>query len=486
MISPALTRRDAGRKPRPRAVRPEVESLEDRQLLSTMNGGKWAYGSRITYSFVPDGTSIGGIPSNLFQTLNGKFTTAAWTQAIQKAAAVWQQVAGINFALVPDDGSPIGGTGPQQGDNRYGDIRIGAYPQESGQLALACSPPPINGGSDAGDIFFNSQAAWKINNDFDLQTVAIHELGHALGLGHSALQSADLYAKYTSMKQTLTADDSNGIQAVYGGVAADKVDNNSASTALDLTPALNSVGQASATGQTITSISDVDWFKVTVPSTTSGTLVVTMQSTALSSLSPRLAVLTGSQAVLGQSLAMNVYGATVSFTVKNVSPGQVYYFRTAAANNGPGSNGAYGLQVNLGSAPQAAIAPPYTTVAQQPSQGNKVTNAETANGSSGGLLGRGIGLGLNLGSVLGLGLSLNSSDGLSVDAELLGIDVGVKLQIGTLSVWAESLEADKPRGTRASRRPAPRPRLGQHGQVRIYNGHFTNPSLPRPRYPASI
>src|SRR5262249_50177395 len=154
-------RRDAARAASARAARPAVEGLEDRQLLSTVNGGKWTYDNRITYSFVPDGTSIGGISSNLFQTLNSKFTTAAWVQAFTKAAAIWQQVADINLALVPDDGSPIN-TGNQQGDPRFGDIRIGAYAQSSGQLGIAILPPPVNGGAAAGDIFINSNVAWKL------------------------------------------------------------------------------------------------------------------------------------------------------------------------------------------------------------------------------------------------------------------------------------------------------------------------------------
>ena len=63
------------------------------------------YGSRITYSFMPDGTSVGGTPSVLFQTLNAKFPTATWELQFQKAAAVWQAVTNINLAQVSDNGS---------------------------------------------------------------------------------------------------------------------------------------------------------------------------------------------------------------------------------------------------------------------------------------------------------------------------------------------------------------------------------------------
>ena len=55
---------------RKRTVRPLLENLEDRVLLYSTYGGDWTYGSRITFSFAPDGTSVGGTPSVLFQTLN--------------------------------------------------------------------------------------------------------------------------------------------------------------------------------------------------------------------------------------------------------------------------------------------------------------------------------------------------------------------------------------------------------------------------------
>lgn len=424
-------RRDAARSVPHRASRPELESLEDRRLLSSLNGGEWSNPQRITYSFMPDGTSIGGISSNLFQTLNKLYPTATWEQAFEKAAAVWQQVANVNLALVSDNGASVGSSGDQQGDPRFGDIRIGAYSQSSGQLAMACLPPPINGGTDAGDIFINSKVAWKINNDYDLETVAIHELGHALGLGHSAIQSAVMYASYTGMKQSLTSDDTSGIDQVYGGVPS----NNSytaTSAAFDLTPYLNANGQAAVGGQSISSLSNTHYYKVTVPNTTTGTMVVTMQSSNLSSLSPRLAVLNSAGASLGQNLAQNTYGATVSYTVSGVSAGQVYYFRASAANSGPGSDGAYGISVAFGSTPAAAVAPPNTTVAAQPDQGGGSSDMTTGSSSPSGL-------GLSVGGLLGLNVGLNS--GLSVGLNLLGIEVAVKVQIGTLSVYAEALKA---------------------------------------------
>ena len=47
--------------------------------------------------------------------------------------------------------------------------------------------------------------------------VAIHEIGHALGLAHSRDRAARMYAYYTDSEQPgLSQDDIEGIQAIYG------------------------------------------------------------------------------------------------------------------------------------------------------------------------------------------------------------------------------------------------------------------------------
>jgi hypothetical protein len=48
-----------------------------------------------------------------------------------------------------------------------------------------------------------------------LYSVTLHEVGHALGLAHSDLPSAVMYPFYRQ-STTLSADDINGIQALYG------------------------------------------------------------------------------------------------------------------------------------------------------------------------------------------------------------------------------------------------------------------------------
>ena len=105
----------------------------------------------------------------------------------------------------------------QQGDPGFGDIRIGGYNFNSSALAAACMPPPVNNFSIAGDIYFNTGQTFRNGSTYDLITVAAHEIGHALGLYHSGIASAEMYATYNGVKRSLTSDDIAGIQSIYGG-----------------------------------------------------------------------------------------------------------------------------------------------------------------------------------------------------------------------------------------------------------------------------
>src|SRR5262245_21934644 len=111
--------RSSARTRRSRAVHPAMEGLEGRLLLYSNLGAQWTYGNRITYSFMPDGTNIGGTPSSMFQNLNARFATATWQQQLKSAASLWENVTNVNLALVPDGGQPSAISGNQQGDSRF-------------------------------------------------------------------------------------------------------------------------------------------------------------------------------------------------------------------------------------------------------------------------------------------------------------------------------------------------------------------------------
>jgi hypothetical protein len=349
-------------------------------------GDQWTYDSRITYSFMPDGTSVGGVPSALFQTLNANYPTATWENQIEQAASLWESATNANLALVSDGGETVGSSGDQQDDPRFGDIRIGAIPLQSGDLAETFLPPPANGGTDAGDILLNSSVNWQIGSNYDLMTVAAHEFGHALGLGESSISTSVMHGTYNGIKHVLTNDDIAGIQSIYGTRQFDQFNsgghhNGSAFTAANTNSYITSNAQIAIPSLDITTDGQSEWFFANVPSTTSGSMTVTAQSSNLSSLAPSLQVYNSSLGLVGQSSAPDTLGATISVST-TVKSGQGYYFKITAAG-GPGPIGGWGLLVNFGRQSQPTIPPPNTVVVQQPDQGGgAILNAKPAAGGS--------------------------------------------------------------------------------------------------------
>ncbi len=359
-----------GRRPRSRVVA-ELEGLESRQLLYGTLGAHWVHASRITYSFAPDGTSVGGTPSAWYQRMDDLgIGEAVWKEQFRRAAAYWAAYCGANVVEVSDDGSAFSVTGNQQGDERFGDIRIAGVELAPGSLGMAFLPPPINGGTLAGDIAMNTAIPWNVNANYDIATVALHELGHALGLDHSTVELAAMYPTYTQVKQAPTSDDIAGIQAVYGPRPSDALEgpwgNNQYNRASNLTPFLDQDGVR--LGGLDLNAGDTDWYYVTAPASTTGSMQIAVQSTELSSLSPRVVVYNSSLRLLASDSAAYSYGATVSATVPT-TPGQTFLIRVMAANSGPSSVGGYGVRIGFAGVLPEPIEPPVTVVPETLNQG---------------------------------------------------------------------------------------------------------------------
>src|SRR5262249_32809614 len=80
-----------GRKRRPFSAalhaQLRVEGLETRLVPYSVSGNAWPHPELVTLSFVPDGTNLGGVTSNLQSAFTNKFgSVARWQNEILRAA----------------------------------------------------------------------------------------------------------------------------------------------------------------------------------------------------------------------------------------------------------------------------------------------------------------------------------------------------------------------------------------------------------------
>jgi hypothetical protein len=185
--------------------------LEPRIFLYNLAGTEWA-DTNLTFSYMLDGTPTGdGQASTMFAHMESLgIPVETWQGAIESAMAEWAAHSPLTFTRVPDDGSPQGVSGLVQGDPRFGDIRIGAASYEV--LAFAWYPSSTTRG---GDVTFSDRYIFNIGTPYDLRSLAMHEIGHALGLKHSSDPTAVMSTTSTRVLTGLAEDDKKGIQAIY-------------------------------------------------------------------------------------------------------------------------------------------------------------------------------------------------------------------------------------------------------------------------------
>jgi hypothetical protein len=382
-----FTRKPARTAQRPQGTRPAVEALESRLTPYATTGNAWINPQIVTLSFMPDGTQLsGGAVSNLQATLTARFgSTAAWQNIILKAAQSWAQQTNINFAVVADDGSAEGSGPDQQGALNFGDIRIGGFDFGNTNLAQAYQPPAINNTSLAGDVQFNTAATFSNGTGNDLFTVAAHEFGHALGLDHSTLGTAEMFGIYNGVKSKLTADDIAGAQAVYGGARQqDAYDaaasNNTFATATNLNAAIDPTALTALVRGDVTTtctpngtggyttVADLDYYTFTAPvgASATGALTVNVQSAGLSLLAAKVTVYAADMTtVLGTATGTGQYGCNLSVTVNGVTDGQQFFVKVQGADTTQMGSGAYAMTLNFGSGP----APTVQTAAREIANG---------------------------------------------------------------------------------------------------------------------
>ncbi|MDI1435954.1 matrixin family metalloprotease [Polyangium sorediatum] len=143
-----------------------------------------------------------------FANYTSDFAQASVRSAIESALFSWTSISSFSFSEV-SSGENIS-FGFYTGSHG---CTGGAFDGSSGVLAHAYSP----GSGLGGDVHFDDAESWS---SAFLETVALHEVGHALGLGHSTVSNATMYAYYTGTDTQLEDDDRAGIWSRYASYAS--------------------------------------------------------------------------------------------------------------------------------------------------------------------------------------------------------------------------------------------------------------------------
>ena len=173
----------------------------------------------------------------------GSVSSAAFQSAIVRAFATWQAVEGVNVS------SEFAGFTLASPASRDGLTVLGFDDRPEEDRVLGATSFLIDnttGEIVESDIFFNSFFDWSVSPEgitgqFDLESIAVHEIGHMLGLGHSAIGETELraggrrvlgaeavmfpiaFSPGNIQDRTLKADDIAGITDIYGTAAQRRV-----------------------------------------------------------------------------------------------------------------------------------------------------------------------------------------------------------------------------------------------------------------------
>lgn len=325
----------------------QIEDLERRDVPASF-GTPWADPTHITASFAPDGTSVQTETSSLSTIFNSFGSVNTGTQEILRAIQTWVSAANINIGIVADGGQAFGTAGAIQGDTRFGDIRFGSVTTVDSILAHS-QPFDVVAGTYAGDILLNDAASFSKgggSGSYDLYTVALQEIGHALGLANSICIGSVMYDKYQGVRTGLSGDDIGLLRKLYGSRQADQYDKKGSNDTFDratfLSDTLTRAVQGTVVNGDITSASDVDYYRFSAG--LPGWMTINVKTSGLSLLTSQLEVLDSAGKRIAYSVTNDPLSGDLSIRLFT-QLGKNYTVRIAASAGSAYNVGAYQLQL---------------------------------------------------------------------------------------------------------------------------------------------
>jgi hypothetical protein len=170
-------------------------------------------------SFGADCTFTGSTPLKYgFSTLTKKLTERQIMDETGSAFESWQRALNGKITFEPTGAAtPHLRLGWFKGFHTDGVECCVPFDGVGGRLGHAFPPKPC-GDKRAGQCHFDDKESWDIggiDNSIDFQTIALHEIGHLLGLGHSDNNGAVMFEKYQGRHVNLEQDDEDRIRKLY-------------------------------------------------------------------------------------------------------------------------------------------------------------------------------------------------------------------------------------------------------------------------------
>ena len=141
--------------------------------------------------------------SYYFGSLTAKVPAATVQAEILRAFATWASKINVTFQLASSPNLPRS-ISIAFASGAHGDAY--AFDGPGRMLGHTFYPAPINSEPIAGNMHFDADEAWGAGSGIDIYTVALHEIGHALGLSHSDDPNDVMYPYYQPGRALSTGD----------------------------------------------------------------------------------------------------------------------------------------------------------------------------------------------------------------------------------------------------------------------------------------